>query len=649
MSAPPLDGVLETKVNWHNRSLTDVFWAVLYFANVLVFLGVGITFATGSRGPTYVLNEDNFLARNPIYDKDFETCCATLQASGQDLGGYGNCYNAENGFRHLSSSSGKTHLSPDSGIFDAFGAAPGIPVMLIIAVVVIAVAWVALLRVAAKAIVLVTELTKIGICVYLGVSTSNVTFYVIAGLYLVVILWKRKQLLFATKIIEHAALGLQSNGHMFVAILIILLALVAVVFLFIFFVSKYVDFVEVGPLVNTQCDTFNDDAGSSMYGSCLHTVQTSDCDFVSSTHKGDLLWVLVFSYIWNCFWFNQVRLYVITLIVASWHWHPADKPTALQALSIVATKGVGTVSIASLLLAIVEQIKRQTKFRWWHILSPAHLLLDVLGWMLITCLNMLTKYTLIIHVLSGKSFLQSGKSGFHLMKRHFQNGVITEMTSKNVMTLSSLVFSFAIYVIGWVWLDDQFGTESFTVITHEKGLFLLFIILEGILIWYPSVALVIFILIDPLIKGSSMNVTIVVAAMLIGVVASLLFNFMSGVILDTVDVCFVLFAVDKDNGVDLSNSSFAQDIVKHIPTAIVSLTLDAKVGGGLTLAVLAPPPQQQYAVAAVAVAGGDKAPQQVYMGVPGTIVIDPNTGQQMMMVAASPNTNTNPEGKMQIL
>ena len=359
----------------------------------------------------------------------------------------------------------------------------------------------------------------------------------------------------------------------------------------------------------------------------------------------DLLWVLIFTYIWSVFWYSQVRLYVVALIVGSWHWHPSEKPGACQALGIVLTKGVGTTSAASLVLAIIEQIKRETKFKCWHVLSPLHLVLCALGWMCVTCLNMLTKYTLIIHALTGQSFFKSGKNSFHLMGRHFTNGIITEAVSKNMLFLATLVFSFAIFIISWVWMDDEFGTTSFYSVTHEKGLFIAVIIIEGVLIWYPCAALIIFILVDDLIKAYVSDGGIVtVSAMLVGVIASMLFNFLAGVILDAIEVSFVLYAVDKDNGIDLTNYVFAQEIVKHIPTAKIDvLAPGAGLAPGMQVAVaVGQAVAMPMTVAQPYVAVGPDG-KQVLMGMPGTVVQMPD-GQMMMMVA-----QPQPDVKMQPL
>ena len=51
----------------------------------------------------------------------------------------------------------------------------------------------------------------------------------------------------------------------------------------------------------------------------------------------------------------------------------------------------------------------------------------------------------------------------------------------------------------------------------------------------------------------------------------LFFTYMSMAIMDTISITFVIFAIDKDNGVDMSNSEFANEIVKEVPGLVTQL------------------------------------------------------------------------------
>jgi len=128
------------------------------------------------------------------------------------------------------------------------------------------------------------------------------------------------------------------------------------------------------------------------------------------------------------------------LIVGSWHWHPEEKPTVTQAFKTTLTKSFGTISLAGLIIAIAEKLKQHSKFRCWMIFSPGHFCLVLICWCLYTMIKMLTKFALIIHMFTGLAYFSSAGKCMSIMLRHFEGGVITEVTSKNVLYLSCMVF-----------------------------------------------------------------------------------------------------------------------------------------------------------------------------------------------------------------
>ena len=110
------------------------------------------------------------------------------------------------------------------------------------------------------------------------------------------------------------------------------------------------------------------------------------------------------------------------------------------------TKSLGTVSFSALILAIVEEIKRRLKFRWYHhcgpqcvVTAPIACIAIMLMWVLENCFKMLTKFTLIIHTFSGLDFLGSAKKCFGVMGRHFENGFITDYASQAVLQVGAPV------------------------------------------------------------------------------------------------------------------------------------------------------------------------------------------------------------------
>ena len=67
------------------------------------------------------------------------------------------------------------------------------------------------------------------------------------------------------------------------------------------------------------------------------------------------------------------------------------------------------------------------------------------------------------------------------------------------------------------------------------------------------------------------------------------FQYVGDAVMDTISVCFVTFAVDKDNGVDMSSNEFAQEIVKEVPGVLPQLSDPA--GGKIEMQAMQPPMQ----------------------------------------------------------
>jgi len=161
----------------------------------------------------------------------------------------------------------------------------------------------------------------------------------------------------------------------------------------------------------------------------------------------------MFTWLWAVMFYTQLRLSIIASIVGSWHFHPDNKPSVSQAVLTSVTKSMGTIAFSSLILTIIERIKRAAAPKWYHfcgpqacLFTPLFLLSCALKFCLETYVKMLTKFTLIIHVFTGLNFFDSAKKCFGIMTRHFENGFITDYATTSVLKLGSFVFSIAVTV-----------------------------------------------------------------------------------------------------------------------------------------------------------------------------------------------------------
>jgi len=188
----------------------------------------------------------------------------------------------------------------------------------------------------------------------------------------------------------------------------------------------------------------------------------------------------------------------------------------------------------------------------------------------------------ILHVFTGLPFVGSGKKVIKILKRHFKGGFVTEVTSKGVLTLGAYVFSIGVTFAAWAWFDARFRTE--TLVGGKDALWFILYIFVGLFnLYYPVLGMYIIILANNLLlsweksmwdddressdkEGTSYQHYWVspLAAIFVGCLAMSFFTFIAEIFLDTIDVSFLCYAINKDNNVDLSNDDF-EVLVKAVP------------------------------------------------------------------------------------
>ena len=512
---------------------------------------------------------------------------------------------------------------------------------MIMGCIVMAVAWIMLLRTFAKTIVFASEFIKIGALLYLWYSSSSMIFLVIAGGYALYTFCARKQLLFAAKIISHAATGLKENPQMFIALFIVKAFYIVQALLYIKFFEASVTIKTVDISIHTSVDysapmvcsvtsyscewdetTFTSpchDAGES----CSYPEEgnVGTCELMEPSWVGSGRSFIMLMWLWSVMFFTQFRLAIVANVLGSWHWHPDNKPSPMQALSVTATKSFGTISYSGLICALVEKFYQLAKLKWYHFMppmlfavAPLKIVLCIVGWCFKTCIQMLTKFSLILHVFTGDTFFGSAKKCYGIMKRHFVGGFITEASSKQIMTMFSYIMAFAFCFATWAWVDEEFNWKTIPG-TSDDAMWVLWALLASFCIYYPLIGLFVLVLIDGLMKSLTQGIVdnegmaarlclpsdsptstdpdvydycckasdvegqeqdcmskdwvSPFCGIFVGCITKLFFDYMGGIILDSIDVMFLCFAIDKDNNVDLSKSEFAA-ICVDIPGVITT-------------------------------------------------------------------------------
>ncbi|GMI44491.1 hypothetical protein TrCOL_g4363 [Triparma columacea] len=569
------------RVNHRDRKYTDVPCAILFLAAIGLFFGIGFAFV-GSKNVDLFETASDFGINTFEYKmsdslkEDADACCAELTDDEKSWS-----FMVCNGRRRLDAGG----FPSDGGMLDVFAIKPGIPATLIAAAVFISIGWIALLRQFATPIVFLTEAIKVACIFFIAIKTDDSSampvFFIIGIVYACLVIWKRDKLKFAGRIISHSCMALQKNPSMFGGLLGIKALYCLQAFCFVTFVSQSAEVMEVAKVYEIGDE----------YTAAMNTCVLQNASWVGSARS-----ILMFCWLWSIMFYTQARLGVISFVIGSWHFHPNDMPSVLSAVLTVFTKSLGTVSFSALLLAIIERIKKSLKFKWYHhcgpqfcITVPFACLAMVLLWCLETCLKMLTKFTLILHIFSGDNFFGSAKKCWGLLTRHFENAFVTEVTSRAVLTIGAYVFSIALAFSAWAWIDSEFGWKSLSTASDEGGSLIRFFgwfLMMLFNLWYPTLGIFLMIVIDMILTqwgvGGQEYWVAPFAAVFVGIIAMLFFTYMAGVVLDTIDVCFVCWAVDKDNNVDLSESEF-NALVMELPDVKKAPNLGPNTGLNSTL------------------------------------------------------------------
>lgn len=569
----PAQSTAPPKVLWRKeeRTFTDKVWGVAYILSFVAFLSCGFVLVANSK-PKYEHNSEGNRVISSHFQPDVQACCQGLSEQEMSSSLFDLCHELEG-----SSSSGRrlkagdSKFDGDEGIFDAFLEAPEIITGLLALAVFLSVVWVVLLRFFSRPIVILTEVVKIAVFVYMGViqestGTRVFCFLVAAGLIAYGI-WTRREIMFAAEVLRHSTKALKENPTLFAGCIIVKIVYALNAFLFVLFYSRAFNVVEVETV--ETCTEWD--------GGC-----SQQCMFVYPAYVGRMSVFLGFAYLWSIVLFAKMRLSIIATIVGSWHFHREDKPGVWRSILNSCTTSVGTLAVSSLISTVAEKINRKLQEPCWRswigpaacVTLPLQLFLCLLGQCLETLIRMLTKFVVILHVFTGLPFFGSAKKVFKIMSRHFKGGFVTEVTSAGVLNLGAYVFSIGIALLAWAWLDARFDCSTLPG-GHDAAYVIAWILLGLFNLWYPILGIYVIIILNRFLRtlewadeGEMQHFQHLwlnpLAAIFVGCLSMMFFSYISAIFLDTVDVLFLCFAIDKDNNVDVSNDEF-QSLIKSLP------------------------------------------------------------------------------------
>jgi len=218
------------------------------------------------------------------------------------------------------------------------------------------------------------------------------------------------------------------------------------------------------------------------------------------------------------------------------------------------------------------------------------------------------------------------------------------LTPAHCLQLGAYVFSFCITFTAWAWIDAEYGWSTMPEDGESAIGFYLWMVFALWNLWHPEFGIALILILSFMLEkwasGGENEYVAPICATFVGIISMLFMKYMGGIILDTIDVCFVCWAVDKDNNVDLSENEFSL-LIMELPGMKKGDASQMTVGGGMgqlagfgvnsmqqqqqmapNMAAYGQPMQQQH---------GQQAPQQAYAVPPGMQVVLDANGQQVLV------------------
>lgn len=257
--------------------------------------------------------------------------------------------------------------------------------------------------------------------------------------------------------------------------------------------------------------------------------------------------------VWVTYWVSAAKTHVTAISTACWYFDLKEgqdgrpKYPAIAALQHVFTTSAGTLAFGSIICTIVERILNAGRSRlWWT--SPLGCFLRLIFCIFQTLIQTLTKFTIIVHALNGRSFFGSAKTCFGILKRHFVGATVTDQVGTSVLRLGAYSFSLAVGFAAWAWTDNVKGWDTLSAAGWGnlgfEFLFYIFLVLYVYLTMYPLPTIFLIAIFSQYLTGeySAPMVGLFCAA-----VANILLTYIADVVLNAMDTIFLCYAIGKDN------------------------------------------------------------------------------------------------------
>lgn len=433
--------------------------------------------------------------------------------------------------------------------------------------------------------------------------TDSIVLYPLLGVCIAVIMIivKRESINRAAVVISLSCTALEESPSLFIFnFLLVLLQLLYIVFYMASAVSVYFAY----PIYSSnQGDSFGN----------------ANCGY-SDLSQGS--WVVTAAYfsssifLWNIFFGDSLRLFVTSGVMGVWFFNENPLQShnqiasghsfaaALLYVKLALSKQLGTVALASLIVAAIHRLKQWATSHGCCLCCPHVILAKIVFCVIEQCAKMMTRYGLAYAALCGNGFVAASRESFSLVIGSFGDAVVNELTASVVLNVGVLVFSYSVGAIVWAALDVMNHQVPFSMAdahlpfdidAYETLVSVLRTVMLGFSGWvayHTLLALFLLILLPSLwtyTLGSSAYLGVLAM-----VVARLLMSFVAGLIHDSTTSLYLCAALDKQRNTLSSKRALMEAMLRADNYANPVLLLDQSAPTPVMPVYVPPEPQYAY-------------------------------------------------------
>mmetsp|Transcript_7959 Transcript_7959/g.21256 ORF Transcript_7959/g.21256 Transcript_7959/m.21256 type:complete len:677 (-) Transcript_7959:94-2124(-) len=650
-------GNIERKVLVEDRPWTDRRCG--YFSVLCVLFFICSAIGLGATGaPRYDTNSDNEIEGvNDKYLDDAKKCCdkAAVPPPGTESlypTGFwemsemcremedNNQWDAPTARRRRLAS--KKNTPVPQNVWEGFSMHPGIPIGVVAIIIFLCGGFLKLMEKVATQVLFGTFFAEAVFCIYLGVGGEQVEpiMFVIAALIGVYVFCVRAQIRKAGNIISVACNALLSMPSLMGLVYAWMLASAVLTIVLILIASAAGNHAAVKE--NTEKLHAIEQPGVQ--------IKYTSCDWEEDSTASGLFFVMYIIWVWMGNYVTMTQVYYVAGCTAQYVWDPslvkASMPLTL--LKLAFTRSGGTVSKSAWVLQVINYIKKNSKCSCRNCITfivrwPIVLLACIVRCCCFTCLEMLNKYVLVFHVITGDEFWLSAKRCYKLMKKRGLGALVMETSAQNSFVIIGYGLSLCVGIFTWWWMGVEYGKD---VLGNEdmwgkkdeyaRGSDIWMLVAMMILLLWPAFALFLVVIIA-LWAGTWMIRCWIpwCCGVFCGAVCSFFFWQTVNALLVASNATFVCIAIDKVNGAAafVDNALYRQAQADITEFAKAEAVGSARVGAGPTATAVA----AQGPVVAVA-----PQPRTISMQIPpdaapGTFLVLPLPDGRTVQVAVPPD------------